>query len=94
MCNYTALGTILFGIIPLCIDLVIVIILALLIFKSKKLNLTWKIILFVLSLILLYFISILFSFYVIDKLALSQLFDRAKIWQCDDTLWRGMQGFK
>jgi len=94
MCNYTTLGSILFGIIPLAIGSLIIIISAIFIFKLKKLSLVWKIIFFILSLIILYFVFTLASFYIIDKLAVSQLFDRDKIWQCDDTLWRGIQGFK
>lgn len=53
MCQYTTLGFILFQIIPLLLGLLVVVILAIVIFKTK-LNLIWKIVLTILMIILFY----------------------------------------
>jgi len=82
MCHHSVLGTILFDVIPFLIYLLLLVLLSLKIFHYKKLNLGWKITLFIVS---------IFASWVIFNIILSQtvylledlrFFRNMDIWEC------------
>lgn len=82
MCHYTILGIIIFRVLPIVISVGIAILLSIRIFKSKKLSLVWKIILFILSIIF----SIIVCSFMFD-LSTGHSFDNylgniVNIWKC------------
>lgn len=84
--NYNVWGTLLLKILPWLIFISVFILLSFKIFKLGKINLSWKLTIFVLFLLLFIFLMApLYSFYVVDKLSWNidwQFIDKLRTIKC------------
>jgi len=92
MCQYSVLGMIIFQILPPLIIGAILAFLLIKVIKISKLSLIWKIITIILALTLTIISWMWFeeskTMYTFDS---KGIFTGVKVWNCDDTLFRGMQ---